>query len=90
MSATTESNSNKLVRPNSVIHLFMISQQRVSIWLEGDNNLRFDGKVSGFDEFMNLVLVDASEVHVKTQKRLNVGRILLKGDTIALIHGVSA
>ena len=84
------STENKLVRPNSVIHQFMVSQQRVSVWLEGDNNLRFDGKVSGFDEFMNLVLVEASEVHMKTQKRLEVGRILLKGDTIALIHAVSA
>lgn len=81
---------NKLVRPLSVIHQFMTNNQRVSVWLEGDNNLRFDGVVKGFDEFMNIVLEDAAEVHIKTKKRLDVGRILLKGDTIGLIHAATA
>ncbi len=79
----------KLERPLSVVHQLMKQGQRVNVWLEGDNALRLDGVLRGFDEFMNLVLEDASEVHVKTAKRLAVGRILLKGDTIALIHAVS-
>jgi small nuclear ribonucleoprotein E len=84
------SETKLLVRPNSVIHQFMTQNQRVSIWLEGDNNLRFDGKITGFDDFMNIVLEDAAEVHIKTKKRLDIGRILLKGDTIALVHAATA
>ena len=82
--------ATKLVRPLTVVHQYMAGAQRVSIWLEGDNNLRFDGVLKGFDEFMNVVLDDASELHVKTKKRLPVGRILLKGDSIALIHAVGS
>ena len=36
----------------------------------------------GFDEYMNLVMADAEEVHMKTKERKPVGKILLKGDNI--------
>lgn len=39
----------------------------------------------GFDEYMNLVLDAAEEVSTKKGTRKTVGRILLKGDNIALI-----
>lgn len=42
----------------------------------------------GFDEYMNVVLDDAEEYHVKTKNRRKVGRILLKGDNITLIQSV--
>ncbi|GAA0176591.1 hypothetical protein Leryth_011374 [Lithospermum erythrorhizon] len=41
--------------------------------------------VQGFDEYMNLVLDDAEEVHVKKNTRKQLGRILLKGDNITLM-----
>lgn len=37
---------------------------------------------------MNLVLDDACEVHLKKNSRVNLGRILLKGDNITLIQQV--
>ena len=35
---------------------------------------------------MNLVLDEAEEVDVKTKERKEIGRILLKGDTITLMQ----
>uniref|UniRef100_A0AAX7STA7 Small nuclear ribonucleoprotein E n=1 Tax=Astatotilapia calliptera TaxID=8154 RepID=A0AAX7STA7_ASTCA len=43
----------------------------------------------GFDEYMNLVLDDAEEVHMKTKNRKPLGRIMLKGDNITLLQSVS-
>lgn len=40
----------------------------------------------GFDKKMNLVLEDASEVHTKRLTRKRLGRIMLKGDSIALVQ----
>uniref|UniRef100_A0A8P4KQ15 Small nuclear ribonucleoprotein E n=1 Tax=Dicentrarchus labrax TaxID=13489 RepID=A0A8P4KQ15_DICLA len=44
----------------------------------------------GFDEYMNLVLDDAEEVHMKTKNRKPLGRIMLKGDNITLLQSVSS
>uniref|UniRef100_A0A3B3SSZ4 Small nuclear ribonucleoprotein E n=1 Tax=Paramormyrops kingsleyae TaxID=1676925 RepID=A0A3B3SSZ4_9TELE len=43
----------------------------------------------GFDEYMNLVLDDAEEVHMKTKNRKPLGRIMLKGDNITLLQSVA-
>ncbi len=80
--------SNNQAKPLTTLHQFMTNNSRVCVWLEGDNATRLDGVLSGFDEFMNLVLEDASEINVKSNKRLPLGRMLLKGDNIALIHSV--
>merc|ERR1719356_1846216 len=37
---------------------------------------------------MNLVLDDAEEVHMKSDKRKQLGRIMLKGDNITLLQGL--
>ena len=42
----------------------------------------------GFDEYMNLVLDDAEEIHSKTKSRKQLGRIMLKGDNITLLQSV--
>ncbi len=41
---------------------------------------------SGFDEYMNLVLDEACEVHMKKNTRKPLRRIMLKGDNITLIQ----
>lgn len=43
------------------------------------------GVIMGFDEYMNIVLDNAEEVYKKKGTRKAVGRILLKGDNIAVI-----
>ncbi len=42
--------------------------------------------MQGFDEYMNLVLEDASEVDLKKKTTKSLGRILLKGDNITLLQ----
>jgi small nuclear ribonucleoprotein E len=56
------------------------------------NPLSHDSKCTtrkGFDEFMNLVLDNAEEIHLKTKTRKPIGRILLKGDNITLLQQAS-
>jgi len=52
--------------------------------------MRIEGKIRGFDEFMNLVIDDAVEVKLPTktqeESRRHLGRILLKGDNVSLIQ----
>lgn len=55
------------------------------MWLYENTDLRIEGKIIGFDEYMNLVLDDAEELQVKKKTRKQLGRILLKGDSITLM-----
>ncbi|KAF2271469.1 sm snRNP core protein Sme1 [Westerdykella ornata] len=75
--------------------IFKLLQQRatVSIWLYENLGLRIEGKLRGFDEFMNLVIDDAEEVAYekksgKEESRRKLGQIMLKGDNISLIQQV--
>lgn len=64
----------------------------VKIWLFEQTASRIEGKIRGFDEFMNIVIDDAVSVEQKEgmedQLRRSLGRILLKGDNISLIQAV--
>ena len=60
------------------------------IWIYEDVHVQMEGVIIGFDEYMNIVLDDAIEINTNAkqqqQKRINVGRCLLKGDAITLIQ----
>lgn len=56
---------------------------RVRIWLYEDTKTQLEGQIIGFDEYMNMVLDDAVEIG---KKRVEIGRILLKGDSITLLQ----
>lgn len=56
---------------------------RVRIWLYEDTKTQLEGQIIGFDEYMNMVLDDAVEIG---KKRTEIGRILLKGDSITLLQ----
>ncbi|TXG60950.1 hypothetical protein EZV62_012313 [Acer yangbiense] len=64
---------------------FLIRKARIQIWLFEQKDLRIEGRIIGFDEYMNLVLEDAEEVSIKKKSRKSLGRILLKGDNITLM-----
>ena len=53
-----------------------------------NTDMRIEGRIIGFDEYMNLVLDDAEEILRKKESRRALGRILFKGDNITLIHTV--
>lgn len=48
-----------------------------------------EGKILGFDEYMNMVLDEAEEIHTKRKSRRPVGRVMLKGENISLMREVS-
>lgn len=68
---------------------YLQSRSRVSIWLFENVNERIEGQIIGFDEYMNLVLDEGEEVNIKTGKRMPLGRLLLKGDSVTLIQNIS-
>jgi len=42
-----------------------------------------EGKLSGYDEYMNMVLTDVEETHEDTKRRL--GTIILRGNNVVSI-----
>ncbi|CBK23489.2 uncharacterized protein [Blastocystis hominis] len=60
----------------------------VQIWLYDQPHVRIEGVINGFDEYMNIVLDNASEVNIKMKTRKNLGKILLKGDNVTLIQEI--
>lgn len=75
-----------MVQPINLIFRYLQNRTLVSVWLYENVNTRIEGHIIGFDEYMNLVLDDAAEVHLKRRTRREVGRIMLKGDNITLIQ----
>lgn len=79
------SRAKSQTEPLRAIFRFLQSKTRVQIWLYEQPHTRLEGKLIGFDEFMNVVLDDAEEVDVKKKGRKALGRIMLKGDNITLV-----
>ncbi|GAA5959152.1 hypothetical protein JCM21900_001407 [Sporobolomyces salmonicolor] len=88
------SSKRVMVQPINVIFKHLQAGTRVQIWLFDNVEQRLEGKILGFDEFMNVVLDSAEEVWIKDTKtktagdRNKLGRLLLKGENITLIQPV--
>nr|KAJ0224948.1 hypothetical protein LSAT_V11C100016510 [Lactuca sativa] len=54
--------------------LCMKQKARIQIWLFEQKDLRIEGRIIGFDEYMNLVLEDAEEVSIKKKTRKALGQ----------------
>ncbi|KAI0318734.1 Sm-like ribonucleoprotein [Amylostereum chailletii] len=78
-----------MVQPINVIFKNLQQRTKVVVWLYDNIDMRIEGRIIGFDEFMNIVIDEAAEVYVKeSQPRRELGRIMLKGDNITLIQQV--
>jgi small nuclear ribonucleoprotein E len=66
------------------------TKTRVQVWLFEQGDLRFEGLIIGFDEYMNLVMEECEELSVKKGTRTYLGRIMLKGDNVSLIRPVES
>ncbi|KAI4092994.1 MAG: hypothetical protein Q9173_001741 [Seirophora scorigena] len=81
-----------LLPPINFIFKLLQQHSTVSIWLYEQLAIRIEGKIRGFDEFMNLVIDDAVEVKLASkteeEKRRELGQILLKGDNVSLIQAL--
>ncbi|XP_008062245.1 small nuclear ribonucleoprotein E isoform X1 [Carlito syrichta] len=76
-------------KTKNLIFRYLQNRSRIQVWLYEQVNMRIEGCIIGFDEYMNLVLDDAEEIHSKTKSRKQLGRIMLKGDNITLLQSVS-
>lgn len=76
------------ILPLRMCYRFLQSKQRIVVWLYDQPDMRVEGRIIGFDEYMNLVLDEAEELSVKRKTRKPLGRILLKGDNITLMQTV--
>lgn len=79
-----------MVQPINLIFRYLQNRARIQVWLYENVNLRIEGHIIGFDEYMNLVLDEAEEIYTKTKQRKQVGRILLKGENITVIMSTQA
>ncbi|KAK2734195.1 mRNA splicing protein sme1 [Myotisia sp. PD_48] len=83
-----------LLAPIHFIYKHLQQRTTVSVWLYEQIAVRIEGKIRGFDEFMNLVVDDAVEVRAATktepESRRPLGQILLKGDNVSLIQAVQS
>ena len=79
-----------------MIFKFFQTKSRVEIWLYENTELRMEGRIIGFDEYMNIVLDEAEEVFLKKNqpkentKRRSLGRVMIKGDNISLICNIAS
>mmetsp|Transcript_32050 Transcript_32050/g.76037 ORF Transcript_32050/g.76037 Transcript_32050/m.76037 type:complete len:89 (+) Transcript_32050:88-354(+) len=74
-----------MLQPINLIFRFLQSKARVQICLYENVDLRIEGVIIGFDEYMNLVLDEAEELSIKKKTRMPLGRIMIKGDTITMM-----
>lgn len=68
-----------------MVYSCMVENAVVTIWLFEQTETRIQGKINGFDEYLNLVIDDAVEISLSNGQKLPLGNILLKGDNITLI-----
>jgi len=87
--------SKGVIPPINCIFNYLQQQTTVTFWLYEQTGIRIRGKISGFDEFMNIVIDDALEIPVDSKtsvemldKSKKLGKIMLKGDNITLITSV--
>jgi len=70
-----------MVQPIDVIFRYLQQQTPVSVWLYDNSDFRIQGKIAGFDEFMNVVMADAEEVWQakgdKAERREELGELEL-------------
>ncbi|SGZ52590.1 CIC11C00000000305 [Sungouiella intermedia] len=85
---STVKSKKSMLPPINLIFKYLQQQSVVTIWLYEQTQLRIQGKVRGFDEFMNIVVDEAVEVSTKDGSKEELGRILLKGDNITLISSL--
>ncbi|KAJ4460159.1 putative Small nuclear ribonucleoprotein E [Paratrimastix pyriformis] len=76
-----------MTQPINMIFRWLQTHSRIDVWLFANTKTKIQGVLSGFDEYMNLVLTHAQEIHEERTEEL--GTILLKGDNISLMRAAA-
>lgn len=87
---STVKSKKSMLPPIHLIFKYLQEQCLVTVWLYQQTQLRIQGRIQGFDEFMNIVIDEATEISTVDGSRELLGRILLKGDSITLISSLEA
>lgn len=74
-----------MIQPITLLFRFWQNKARLQFMLYENKEMRIEGDLLGFDEYMNMVLDNAEEIYLKKKTRKSIGRILLKGENITLI-----
>lgn len=82
-------NQPKSFNPLAVVFKFLQNKARVEVWLFDNNDFRLEGKILGFDEYMNIVLDETYQHQIKTKTSKPLGKILIKGENVTLIRAVN-
>lgn len=75
----------RVLAPVNVLFLLLERKAKVQVWLAEDTDTTLYGTLSGFDEFMNVVLVDAEQRQNSSGTSRVLGKLMLKGDCISMI-----
>ena len=78
-----------ITRPINYLFDLYQTKTRIQIWIFDNKDILFEGKILGFDEYMNMVLDECEEVNDKKKTRNFLGRLMIKGDNITLVRAIS-
>ena len=78
-----------ITRPINYLFDLYQTKTRIQIWIFDNKDILFEGKILGFDEYMNMVLDECEEVNDKKKTRNYLGRLMLKGDNITIVRAIS-
>ena len=79
-----------MVRPITVLEGLRQHKKRVVVWMQHDNNCRIEGTLAGYDELMNVIVEDATEINKKQGSSFPLGKTLIRADNIGLIHTIGS
>ncbi|XP_032733041.1 small nuclear ribonucleoprotein E-like [Lontra canadensis] len=74
-----------MVQPINLIFRYLQSRSQIQVRPYEQVIMQVEGCITDFDEYMNLILGDAKEIHSETKSRKQLGWIVLKGDNITLL-----
>ncbi|XP_004603765.2 small nuclear ribonucleoprotein E-like [Sorex araneus] len=68
------------VQPINLIFRYLENRSQIQVWLSEQVIMWVEGCIIDFNEYINLVLDDAEEIHSKTKSRKQLGQIMPKRD----------
>ena len=72
--------------PLHMLFGYLKEEKRIRIHLNQNSKMVIEGKIVGFDEFMNIVLDDAVEIYLTKHESMPLGRMLLRGECVGIVH----
>ena len=62
-----------LLQPIAILFRYLQDKTPVQIWLYDRSDMRLEGIIGGFDEYMNVVLEDAREIYRDGREPVHLG-----------------